>query len=810
MPYSVPPLPPPIVYPLPSEEITASAYSGISRSANSEPEFSSAARSSDGAADCVTGQMANCRTETVVGSATVERSADVAVRAELLGQPLEAGPSAYLEDLILARYGSTRLPELQAEAVIAPPSKQTYPDRPLQVRTAQSSQPSAPPRSESLPFPPAETVSPSPESENPSSPGEVLTIPGQPPTSAPESQAPPSRQVPAPGAPLAPGEPEVIELNADRQEYEQQQQVFRAQGNAVMRFREAVLSADRIQVNIPNRIAVAEGNVILTRGQQVLKGNRFEYNFVQGEGVILGAAGELFVPAAGEDLSAAPPIPVGTAIIPGQSTGDQVRAGQPLQVTGSVGGISINLAGGNQNESTATGGEINRVRYEAERVEFTSDGNLVATNVRLTNDPFSPPELEIRSPRVTYTRQSPTRSVLRARNPRVVFDQGFSLPLLRNQVVFDDRERNPGLAQFGFDERDRGGLFVERQFDVVNSAAVRFTLTPQILLQRAYDQGNFFTGSAYGLRSQLDIALGPSTTFAGEAVLTSLDLNKIEDNLRANVGLRQQIGRHTLSLGYTFRDRLFNGSLGFQNVQRSFGLTLESPRIRLGDTGIGFNYQASVLLIDANTDRLDLLPTVRENNRIDLTRYQASATLGRTFYLWTGTALPPTATQGLRYTPNPIVPYVAIGTSVRGGFNAYSNGDSQTNLTGTVELSGQLGHFSRSFLDYTAFRIAYSQTVLDGKSPFLFDRIADEQVLSLGLTQQLFGPFRVGVQTSINLDTSNTIDTIYTLEYSRRTYAISLTFSPVRQAASLNFRISDFNWSGDPGPFSGIGAPASR
>ena len=682
---------------------------------------------------------------------------------------------------------------------------------------------------QSLPFPPSDPLPtqsapsqsvprspvsqpPAPSVPAPSAPagGQILTIPTQPqapqtPLGVPNA-APGSPPPAAPGSQLPVPTTEVIELNADRQEYEQQQQVFTAEGNAVMRFRQAILSADRIQVNMPNRIAVAEGNVTLTRGRQVLKGQRFEYNFVQGDGTVFAASGELNVPAATNDFSTAPPLP--GAIVPGQSVGNQVSAAQPLQVTGSTGGINFGASGGGQPNSSGLTGQINRLRYEAERVDFTPEGG-VATNVRLTNDPFSPPELEIRTPQLTFSRLTQTTSILRARNPRVVFDRGLSLPLFRNSVVFGRQRSSSGLVQFGFDQDERGGFFIERPFEVIATPTVQFTVTPQILLQRAYDNGDFLSGSAYGLRSLFTANLSPTTLFSGEASLTSLDLGEVDSHLRANIGVEQQIWNHRLSVGYTFRDRLFNGSLGFRNVQSNLGIVLNSPQVRLGNTGINLTYQAGVQFLNAEVDADNsLLPSLpRSNNRINLTRYQVTANLNRAFYLWIGTALPPTADAGLRYTPNPVVPYLAVDTSLRGTASLYSSGDTQNSLTGTIGLSGQFGHFSRHAFDYTAFRISYSQTVLDGKSPFLFDRIADEQIVTLGFTQQIVGPIRLGVQTSLSLDRGRTIDTIYTLEYSRRTYALALSFSPIRNAAAVTLRISDFNWFGDPGRFSGIGAP---
>jgi len=617
---------------------------------------------------------------------------------------------------------------------------------------------------------------------------------------------------PAPRLPSLPGQPvpgaeNVIELNADRQIYDERAQVYQAQGNATMRFRGAILSADRIQVNVPNRIVVAEGNAVLTRGQQVIKGDRLIYNLVQGEGTFLGASGELDLGAAESDFSSALPTDDAAQRAATQTTGDRVAAAQPVQVTGTNSGITFGLTAGNNRNNTATGttGEVRRLRFEAEQIDFTAEG-WQASNVRITNDPFSPPELELRSNRVTFTRLSPTRSEIRARRPVVVFDQGLQLPLLRDRLILDSSEREPGLLQFGFDQAERGGFFIERSFQVVASPFVNFSITPQILLQRSYDQGDFLAPSSFGLTSRLNASLGRNTSIVGNAVFTSLDLQDIENSLRASLRARQRIGNHTLALEYTYRDRLFNGSLGFQNVQSSIGFIITSPIYTLGNTGINLSYQGGVQYINANTDRPDLLAVSRENNRADLTRYQASASVSRPFTLWQGTTLPSTPTEGLRYSSVPITPYLVLAPGVTGVFSGYSSNDTQSSLTGSIGLYGQFGHFSKPIFDYTAITISYSNRLQNGQSPFLFDRIADEQVLSAGITQQIYGPFRIGIQTALNLDTGRQIDTTYSLEYKRRAYSLGFSFSPIREAAAVSLQISDFNWTGDPGRFSGLGA----
>ena len=630
----------------------------------------------------------------------------------------------------------------------------------------------------------------------------------------PPTQTPPTSPATAEGSP--PSQPVPItgslELTADRQEYDAERQVVTAEGNVVLRFQQAVLSADRVEINIQNRLAVADGDVALRRGEQVLRGSRFEYFFAQDSGAIANASGEFNQVTADEDFTPTLPNDVGTSAIPQRSLSDRILRNQPLQQVTSTGGAGT-VVGSDRDIPTQApikrGGDITRVRFQAERVEF--EGLFVqATNVRITNDPFSPPELELRADRATFSRVAPLVDEVRASRPRLVFDQGLEVPLLRNRIVIDRRERDPAPFNIGFDGDDRGGFFLERTFEIYNSPTVRFTLTPQYLVQRAVENGSYLSGDAFGLKARLDANISPRTAFQGRAVFTSLDLGDIENEFRGSLRLQQTIGTslpHNLNLEYSYRDRLFNGSLGFQTVQSSLGLVLTSPTIDLGDRSTFLTYQAGLQFIDAETDRLDLLKANRKNNRVDLTRYQGSASVSRGFLLWQGEALPANSSEGLRYSPTPVVPYLQLNASVTGVATAYSSGDSQNSVSANIRLQGQIGNFSKPYFDYTGFNIGYSQTFPDGESPFLFDRTADTKVLYGGITQQLYGPLRVGVQTSLNLDTGEQISTDYFVEYSRRTYNIVLRYNPVLEVGSISFRLNDFNWGGNAGSFSGDARP---
>ena len=629
------------------------------------------------------------------------------------------------------------------------------------------------------------------------------------PTPKPKPASPPGVRTPPPGRtvpfPVSPAD--TIEVKADSQEFDDKQQIVTAVGNVVVRFRQTVIDADRAIVNLVTRQVVASGNVAYTRGEQVVRGQRMEFNLGLNAGAVEQASGEIFLPTAGSEFTPTLPTDISAGTILEQPLSDRITSQQPVRGVKSPGAATVTVGGGGQLAAPQVVGAVNRVRFEAERLELLPNGVRVATNIRITNDPFSPPELEYRARTARITRISPTAEELVTTKPRLVFDNRVKIPVYPRRQVFDSRQQSGPCLTFGYDGGERGGLFAECGFEVLQNGPVRLTLTPQIYLQRVVEKhgGNPFFPDSYGLRARLRASLGPRTRLDGSARFVTLEdfPNLPENSFRGNLRLRQSIGTHSLAAEYSYRDRLFNGSLGFQTVQSSLGAVLTSPVIPLGGTGINLSYQAGYQFINADTDRADLLEPVRENNRIDLGRAQVSVALSRGFNLWQGEPLPRTPTQGLRYTRTPVVPFVQLALGVRGVGTSYSSGDRQNSIASSLGIQGQFGHFSRPFLDYTGFNVTYTQVGRDGISPFLFDRLVDLRVLSFGLVQQVYGGFRVGFQSAINLESGETISTNYTVEYSRRSYAIILRFNPERQVGSLTFRISDFNWNGTPEPFSG-------
>ncbi|MBE9060995.1 DUF3769 domain-containing protein [cf. Phormidesmis sp. LEGE 11477] len=599
-----------------------------------------------------------------------------------------------------------------------------------------------------------------------------------------------------------------LSLTADFQAYNPAAQVITARGDVRLQVGDSIIEADQVWVNLTNRFALAEGNVLLTTGGQLARGDRAEYNFIQQAGVIGGAVGTLFLPDIEEDFAS--PLAGNRR---SRRVFDPVSRDPTFDVIND-GNVQVGSRADSQ-PSDGDGeldgnGQLNQLRFETDELSFGVEG-WRAESVRITNDPFSPPEVELRADGLLLRNLSATQDELLLKRPRLVFDQGLALPLLRSRILIsrgsgvNSDDLNPVPIVIGVDGRDRGGLYIGRQIPLITSRRTRFSITPEYFAAQAVS-GN--TSSPvdlenFGATVKLDNRLSPTTRLSGRAEVTGLDFVDITEDIRARLSINQAIARHRLSLQYSYRERLFNGSLGFQDVQSSVGTVLVSPTFTLGSTGLKLSYQASAQVINAETDREDLLlSSGSDTGRVTLGRYQGSIALKRSFNLWRGQPKPATQEEGLRFTPRPVVPYLDLNTGIRTTSTRYSSGDSQNSLLADIALEAQLGHFSRNFGDYTRLLLGYSQSFIgDATSPFLFDREVDRNILSVGIAQQLYGPIIAGFETAFSIDSGDAVSTTYSLEYSRRTYGILLRYNATQEAGSIGLRLSNFNWIGDTDPF---------
>lgn len=615
----------------------------------------------------------------------------------------------------------------------------------------------------------------------------------------------PAANPPAPES-TAESTPETVPLRllADTQTFSPNRQWVTASGDVLLQFGDTQVAADRLWVNLNNRYLRAEGDVFLNRNQQILQGDTATYNLLQGSGRLTNGRGSLQLSTLTEDFAPT----FSNDASPSTLDYRLQEQGSISQVT-SPGGFSFALSpnavifGG---ENSAPG----QWRFETSQLDVDADG-WYGNDVRITNDPFSPPELELRGNRVSFVPISEEEDELCVDNPRLVFDQGLSVPLVRRCYLLRQGQLppdafNPLIVNVGYDNRDRDGFFIGRDFTVAQGGDFRVSVAPQVYISRWLQEGGGLGLDDFGVVVRGQGRLDARTSASGILSVPGLDLQNFGNRARANFRVQRLVGTHRLGAEYTYRDRLFNGSLGFQDVQTSAGLLLESPLIPLGRTGINLSYQLSGQYVTANTDRAALLDPGVGVGLTSLYRFQGAVNLNRSFLLWQGEAKPSTATEALRYSPRPLVPFLALTAGIRGVATYYTSSNLQESLDAGIGISGQMGHLTRNYFDYTQFNLTFSSSFIgEDTSPFLFDRLVDQNTLSGGIVQQIYGPILLGFQTSFNLDTGRTIDTSFSLEYRRRTHGLFAQYSPTLQTGLLGFRVSQFNWVGNPDRFDGDG-----
>ncbi len=604
-----------------------------------------------------------------------------------------------------------------------------------------------------------------------------------------------------------------IKVDAEQQEFDNNTQIITASGKVVVRFNKAILQADKLRVNLQTKTAIAEGNVSLLRGKQILYGDQFEYNFADDRGTIQSARGTIYQPTLVRDLNISPKAAT-TSNIAGEKPfsepllSDQLRDNQPvknIRNTGSVGVTTTDRDIEYQPTLKPIGGTITRVRFQADKVDFSGDV-VTAEKVRITNDPFSPPELQVKADRAQFKPVNSEESEITVSNARVNIENTFDVPIPRDRFVLNKLGKDANPFNIGFDDAERGGIYVQNSFYPIFDPRFRLTVTPQYFLQKAFSSFKLFDPSVFGVKTNIEGNFSPDTTLQASAALTGFDLNNFPNNFRGQVALKQNLSLftypHTLTGEAVYRQQFFNGSLGYQDVQSSFGGVLTSTKIPIAQTGIDFEYQVGAQLINANTDRPSLLGTNTAPGLVTLSRYQTAVNLTKSFRLWAGEGLPTDNKATYNYSPVPVVPYLQLNTGIKGSYSGYGNGDNQSLVGYNVGIQGQFGNFSRPSFDYTGFNLNYYQQFPgNGSSPFLFDRSVDNRIFSAGINQQISGPFRLGIQSSLDLNSGKQISTDYYLEYSRRTYNFIVRYNPVLGLGSIGFRLNDFNWDGVSPPF---------
>ena len=466
-------------------------------------------------------------------------------------------------------------------------------------------------------------------------------------------------------------------------------------------------------------------------------------------------------------------------------------------------------------------GSISRWRIQANRIRVTPDG-WSADRAAFSNDPYTPAQAWVDAEGVVAHLEPNGDLVIQAKRNQLILEDRLPIPLQRNQR-FEKDEEVQNRWVLAADGEDRDGMYIGYNLKPITVGRNgSLSLQPQFMVRRALDGTTDSyvlpgqpagasassqptrIGDLFGLLAQYDSKVfGFDISAVGD--FSTFDPSNFDNGTRSWGDIRRSfnlplIGKITARGFAAYRYRVWNGSLGEQDVYSALGASLEQ-RLTLPNWGRLSNqlfWRAGV----GNFQGTDYQST----NLADLWRGSVFASLNSRLPLWTGKAAPAGPESATRFSPVPVVPGLVLNTNASINLANYGDGTYQNlySISGGPTLT--LGHLQRNFFDYTQFTITGGGTLREGQSPFSFDRAVDLGTLGIGLTQQLVGPLLLSGGIGLNVDArsqyfGDTVGSYVELRWQRRAYELAVYFSPYEQVGGIRVKLNDFNFNGTGVPF---------
>ena len=473
----------------------------------------------------------------------------------------------------------------------------------------------------------------------------------------------------------------------------------------------------------------------------------------------------------------------------------------------------------NQNKELVEG-TISRWRFQAGRLRI-SPNTLTGDRVAFTNDPFTPAQSWLDSEDVVITLKPNGDTEVKAGRNLLKLEDQLVIPVTR-QTEFKKEEKVTNRWVLGFDEEDRDGLYVGYNIPIRIGEKGRLTIQPQFNLERAYqDETDSYPlpgepagsspqnqpitgGDLFGLFARLE------TPLAGFQATANLDISTFNaDNIAegtrswGNLGRVLDlplIGNSVFRFFGAYRFRVWNGSLGEQDIYSAYGISLEDvdQLPNWGKLSSDYYWRVGVGYFRASP--------FQDAGLTSLWRGNAFGSLNMSYPLWKGEPAELSADQAYANTARPIIPGLVMRANLQGTLTYFGDGTNQNTLTLSAGPTLTLGHFVKPFLDYTELTVTGGGTLRQGLSAFTFDRAVDLGTLGVGLTQQLAGPLVFSGGIGFNVDPASEFygevtDSYVELRWQRRAYEIGVYYSPYDGLGGVRVKLNDFNFDGTGAPF---------
>jgi hypothetical protein len=471
--------------------------------------------------------------------------------------------------------------------------------------------------------------------------------------------------------------------------------------------------------------------------------------------------------------------------------------------------------------SQLVSGTVGRWRFQAASLVLTPEG-WRGDRVAFSNDPFTPAQSWVDAEGVEARLRVNGDTVIQAKRNRLILEDRLPLPLQRN-LVFKKKKDVDNRWVLASDGTDRNGFYIGHNFKPIKLASrTQLELQPQFMVQRALNgstnsyvlpgqpAGNAPSsqptriGDLFGVVARLR---GPLLGFNSDVTLnaSTLDPSNFANGTRSWGDLSRPLslpllGEVTTRLFGAYRYRIWNGSVGEQDIYSAIGISLEQTKNLPNLGAIRNNYYAR---IGYGTFQGNMF---QSSTIASFSRSSLFASLNSSLAIWTGQSLDPDLASTYVNSPVAIVPGLSLSTNLTLSLFNYSNGSVQNSYSISGGPTLTLGHFTKPFLDYTQITITGGGSWRTGQSPLSFDQLVDLGTVGVGLTQQLIGPLVFNGGIGLNVDPNspyygNVTGSYVELRWQRRSYELGIYYSPYEQLGGIRVKLHDFNFDGTGVPF---------
>ena len=641
-----------------------------------------------------------------------------------------------------------------------------------------------------------------------------------------------------------------LEIESDIQY--QENNIFYAEGNAVLYFSNGSLKGDKVKYDKEKKQITVQGNVIFAKGRQSFEASKVFFDFNENFGSIDDIYGVLNIESISSDFE----------LLSVENEELVIKESiQEIEDLRKISSLSLGLVNKleEKNKLNITNlnlsvPSINVWRFKSDRITF-EENFLKSKKIFFTNDALNKPQFLIRSKNFTAEIVEDKPKII-SRNTLLILDDKLSFPIGKRTLFDKDPLTKLGL---GSDYGEKDGFYVSRGFDVVKiSNSFDLKLQPYFLIQRALmGYSNSFRAPDSSILSpkvKNDIDL--TDNFALDADLNGKfnlwDINLNTSLSSFNLDRLQEATRSKLTLRRIFdlnaKDRLYKKESNLNNTNdekildlEDFNLTKKYDLDLSGKNEIlekesfsnfidlkffssyrekvnrGFSGEHEIYFgnglsvenkktwkVDNRETNLTTLFNIGEykaklkdtNLHKTLLRNVLAAKYSYKFPLWVNNKLDKNINTSYKYSSEVIKQRIDWINTIQAGIFFYSDDSNQKAITLNTGPTIVLGSFKNNFLDYTSLDLKTTYVIGEGESPFAFDNIDESFRINFKFDQQIYGALVFSYENGYNLDNGKFDKGNYGLDFKRRAYSIGAFYNKNDESLGFRFNIFNFDYSG--------------